>query len=378
MNIKEIAEIKRRFRAEKSNIGRIRGCLINEKKEIVSYFDQSLALMSLEESEEILALLRKTLSGAPGRNLIDLSFTNAQVLDSEEHRLLSTLRTSALADDKAVNTLIDRIRESHQSEGNYVILLATDSYDVPSYGADGHKKDDSSHVYTYILCAICPIKMTKSALGYRITENSLRNVTPDWLVSSPEAGFLFPAFDGRTANIYNTLFYTKDVADNHEAMIEALFRCEAPMPAAEQKESFRTLIHEALAEECDLEIVKTVQEQFSDLIEEHKASKDPDPLMVTQATVSDVLRSCGVEDEHVERFAERFDAAFGAKAEMPPENIMSTRQLEVKTPEVSIRLSAEMSDMVETRILDGQKYILIRADGLVEVNGVEIIIREDK
>ena len=374
MNIKEIAEIKRRFRAEKSNIVRIRGCLVNEKKEIISCFDQSLALMSLEESEEILALLRKTLSGAPGRNLIDLSFTNAQVLDSEEHRLLSTLRASALADDEAVNTLIDRIRASHQSEGNYVILLAADSYDVPAYGTDGHKKEDTANLYTYILCAVCPIKMTKSALGYRITENSLRNVTPDWLVSPPEIGFLFPAFDGRTANIYNTLFYTKDVADNHEALIASLFHSEAPMPAAEQKESFRTILRDTLGEDCSIEVVKTVQEQFTGLITEHKASKEPDTLLVTRDTIGEVLRTCQVDEEHIERLEQRFDEAFGKRAALPPENIVDTRQLEVRTPETSIRLPAEMSDLVETRIIDGQKYILIRVDSTVEVNGIEIHI----
>ena len=41
MNEKEISEIRRRFRADKHNIAHIRGCYVNEKKEIIAQFDQS-------------------------------------------------------------------------------------------------------------------------------------------------------------------------------------------------------------------------------------------------------------------------------------------------------------------------------------------------
>ena len=374
MNRKEIGEIRRRFRAEKSSISRVRGCLINEKREILSRFDQSLALMSLEESEEVLALLRRTLSGRPGRNLLPIAFTNQQVLDSDEHRLLSSLRTSL--DDASVEALFEKIRSSFVSEGNYLILVANDSYDVPSYGADGAKKEDGSSLYSYVLCAVCPIKMTRSALGYRMTESELRNITPDWVIGAPEAGFLFPSFDGRQANIYNALYYTRSASDSREELIDALFRTEAPIPAATQKQLFSNLFRDTVAEECSMEVIRTVQEQVSEMIEEHKALKDPEPLTVSKATVTDILRSSGVEEETVSLFGREFDRSFGEKAEVPPENIVEVKKFAVTTPEVSIRLSSDMAELIETRIIDGQKYILIRADGLVEVNGVEINIGE--
>ena len=72
MTEKEIAELRRRFRAEKSNISRVLGCYVNENREIISRFDQSLALMSQEESGRLLAILRKTLSGTPGKNLLEI------------------------------------------------------------------------------------------------------------------------------------------------------------------------------------------------------------------------------------------------------------------------------------------------------------------
>ncbi len=374
MNEKEISEIKRRFRVDKSNITRIRGCYINEKKEILSRFDQSVALMSAEETEEIFAVLKKTLSGTAGKNLLDIPFTNNQVLDSDEHRLLTALKNSALSDDEAVGKLFDIIRESLVIEGSYLILLAADRYDVPSYSSDGSKAEDSSSVYSYFLCCICPIRMTRAALGYYIPENRFRNVTPDWVIAPPELGFIFPAFDGRTSNIYNALYYSKNTADNHAELIEALFKVAPPMPAAEQKHSFGTLLRDAVSDECSLEVVCSVQEKLTGIMEEHKALKDPEPVVISKTTVGEVLQSCGVDEGRIEAFEENFDRAFGSKAEIHPSNLIDPRRLEVKTPDVCIRLSPEASGLIETRVIDGQKFILIRADGVVEVNGVEISI----
>ena len=47
MNEKEISEIRRRFRPDKSNITHVRGCYVNERQGIVAAFDQSLSLIHI-------------------------------------------------------------------------------------------------------------------------------------------------------------------------------------------------------------------------------------------------------------------------------------------------------------------------------------------
>lgn len=51
MTEKEISEIRRRFRPDKSAIARVRGCFVNERGELLSQFSQSLGMMTQEESE---------------------------------------------------------------------------------------------------------------------------------------------------------------------------------------------------------------------------------------------------------------------------------------------------------------------------------------
>lgn len=374
MNEKEIAEVRRRFRPDKSNITRVRGCYVNDKREIVTELNQSLALMPQEESEELLTILKKTLSGTLEKNLINIEFATKQVLEGEEHQLLMALKDSALEDDAAVREFYNRVIQSLNMEGHYLILLACDKYDVPYYTKDGEKQDDSTEVYSYFLCSICPVKPTKPALGYYVSENTFRNITADWVVSAPELGFLFPAFDDRSANIYNALYYSRNIAENHEEFVDTVFKSEIPMPAAAQKETFQSILSDTVAEDCSLDVVQAVHEQLSEMIEEHKANKEADPLVISKETVKGVLESCGIPEARVTAFEEKYDTEFGADTEISPRNLIDTKQFEIHTPNVTIRVNPERSDLVETRIINGVKYILIRADEGVEVNGVNIHI----
>ena len=375
MNEKEIAEIRRRFRKEKSNITHIRGCYVNENQEIVAQFDQSLAMMSEEETNTFLAILKRTLSGTLGKNLIDLSFDTQQVVESEEHSLLMALRNSRLEDEDAVGAFFQKVIESTALEGNYLILLAHDTYDVPYRAKDGARQDDASEeVYSYTLCSLCPIKLTKPALSYYVAENAFHNRTADWLVAPPELGFLFPAFDDRSTNLYNTLYYTRSSAESHDRFVEAVFRRELPMPADEQKEAFQGILEETLADECSLDAVQAVHDQLRELIENHKLNKEEEPLVMTKDMVRQVLGSCGVTETQMVIFDEQYDAQFGSGMELRPQNLVDPKRFEVRTPSVTIHVDPERGDLVETRVINGVKYILIRADEGVEVNGVNIHI----
>lgn len=377
MNEKEVSEIRRRFRPDKSNITHIRGCYVNEKGEIISQFDQSLLSTPQEESENILSVLKRTLSGTLGKNLIDIVFDTKQVVDSDEHRLLMALKDSSLKDEEAVQTFFEHVIQALYLEDNYLILLTHDTYDVPYRSKDGEKLEDaSSEVYSYILCSICPVKMTKPALSFYVNENKFHNRMADWIVAPPALGFLFPAFDDRSANIYNALYYTRDITENHPEFTDAIFNSEIPMPAAAQKEAFQAILGDTLDEDCSYEVVQAVHDQLYEMIEEHKLDKEADPLVISKHTVKKVLQNCGVSDSHVTAFEEKYDDAFGAGAQLSPKNIVDTKQVEVRTPNVTIRVNPDRGDLVETRVINGVKYILIRADEGVEVNGVSVHITE--
>lgn len=369
---KDIAELRRRYRKEKTSISRICGCFVNEQKEIISKFDQSLGLMQEDDADALLSVLKKTLSGNIGRNLLEIDFSARDVMESEAHKLLCELRSTELKDGETVDKLYEKIISSYEVDGNYVILIAHDKYDVFNYSADG-ERGESGEVFSYIVCAVCPIRSGRAALSYYVPGNCFRTVCADTMLAPPELGFTFPAFEDRGANIYGALYYTKDLRDSHEAVVDALFSSALPsMPAAEQKETFGSVLQSAMEEDCSIKVVRSVYSQVNQMIAEHKEQKVEAPLVMSKSDAADMLRYCGVPEERVTSFEEKYASEFGESAEINPKNITEP-SMRVKTPEVTIKVNAGHSDLVETRVIDGVKYIMIRADDDVEVNGVNIV-----
>lgn len=372
MTDREISEIRRRFKKDRTGISRIRGCLVNENKSIISTVDQSLGLMSETEGEQVLSLLKKTLSGGIGINLLGIDFSTTQVSGGEEHGLLMKLRDTQLADDEAVQNLYARIISGLSLEGSYMILLAADTYDVFSFTKDGKKSEDSAEVFRYIICAVCPIQTTKPALSYQVQDHCFRNLLPDAVISAPQVGFMFPAFDNRATNLYGALYYTKAKDNNYEAFAQALFSVEhLPMPAKEQTETFKGMLAEAAGESCSLQVIRSVHAQLCQVVEDHKEHRD-EPLLVDKYALRDMLEYGGVSEEGVESFEKQFDHCFGTEAEVNPKNMMDVKKFELRTPDVVIKVNPEKRDLVETRVIEGVRYILIRADEGAEVNGIDI------
>lgn len=376
LNEKEVAEIRRRFNPQKTNITSVHGCYVNENREIVADFNQPLAALTQDETESMLSLLKKLLSGGLDRNLIDIEFSNEQVLGGEEHKRLLKLRDSSLCDEQELRALFSDIIDTVRVEGAYLILAATDSYDVFTYREDGKKDEDSTELFKYFLCGVFPVKMTKPQLSFAAFDNTFKNIVANSVITAPLLGFMFPSFDDRAANIYNTLFYTKDSAANNSEIIDRLFKAEPPMPAAEQRETFNSLLNGVTNDENNLEIIKNIQDEIGGMIAEHKESREREPLAVSRDDICDILRSSDMADEKIETFKAGFDESFGEKARLNPQNLVETKRLELTGADISIKINPERSELVETRVIDGVKYILIRADEEIEVNGVPINIGE--
>ena len=373
MNQKELSELRRRFRPEKSAISHIYGCYVNGSREIISYLDEPMGMMPQEEAEKYLGLLKKALSGTLGRNLVDIVFSTQQVMDSDEHRFLMGLRDSQLKDGALRQSFYDKVIASLDMDGsNYLILLAHDAYDVPYKGRDGELQDDASDtVFSYIICCVCPVKDGKLELGFFSGENEFHSCAANQIVAPPELGFLFPAFDDRAANIYNALLYSKKADQLHQEFINAVFRTEPPLSAAEQREAFEGALTGALEDACSIEVVQAVHERLRDQIVQHNETKDPEPLALTAGDIGNILRDCSVPEERVSAFLERCGERLGANVVLNPVNLIESGKFEVETADAKLSLDPEHSYLLEMRVIDGRQYLLFPADS-VTVNGLPV------
>ena len=379
MNEREIGEIRRHTRRDRSNMTALYGCFVNDNKEIISQFRQSLATMPENESEKFFALMKRSLSGTLGKNLVDIGFHTAQVVDSPEHKLLMRLRESQLKDEDALNSFYEKVIQSVHMDTGYLILIGCDSYDVPFKTKDDSVQNDAgAEIYRYVLCGICPVKQSKPTLQYIPQEKEFHDGGITQVLSAPVLGFLFPAFDNRSTNIYNALLYTKDAKQSHEEFITALFNVQPPMPAQLQRQSFQSLLTNTLADECSLDVVQAVHSEISQMIQMHKESKVAEPLMLGKEQVKSVLTASGISEEKMAKFNVDYDAAFGFEAELHPKNVIDQKHFEITTADIVIKVNPERSDLIETRVIGGVKYIMICADENVQVNGVGINILDQE
>ncbi|MDE6954811.1 MAG: DUF4317 domain-containing protein [Oscillospiraceae bacterium] len=374
MNQKEVGELRRRLRPGKNNFSHVYGCYVSPLKEIIAEVDQPLSLLNEDDVESCLALLRKALSGGLGRNLVDVAFSTRQVAESEELKRLLALRDAKLKDAAARREFYETVIQNLElGEDSYLILLAQESYDVPFRTRNDEVLDDSSDtVYSYLLCAVCPMREGKPGLGYVPNENALHVKTAGRLASPPEVGFLWPAFDDRAPNLYNALYYVRKPELLHGEFISGVFGTEPPLSAPEQREAFETALTDALGAECSMELVQAVHEQLRERIELHKESKDPEPLTVTARDVGGMLRECGVEEERVSAFQDYCGQRLGQEAAVDPANLIDSRRFQIKAGEITITVKPELSGQVESRVLEGRTYLLIPAGDGVEVNGLPV------
>ena len=379
MTKQEISEIKKLLTPRNCSITRICGCYVDGEKNKKTELKQAFLALPEEEMFKYFEILRKVLSGTLGKNLLNLEFPLASELELSgmpsaggfpgTQAFLLRLRDSRLKDDGLLEEYYDRIIENYEYVGNYLILLIHDVYDVPGRATDNMEMEDASdEVYEYILSCICPVELSKPGLSYDAAENTFRNRTRDWVVSLPEAGFLFPAFNDRSADIHSTLYYSKNPEELKENFVEQLLGCPLPLSAGSQKETFQALIEDTLGEDCGIEMVKNIHGRLNELAEEHKES--PEPLILDRNEVKTILADSGVANEKLADFDKYYEETAGQDTPLYASNVMNTRSFEVKTPDVVVKVKPERTDLIETRIIDGRECLVIALDGGVEVNGI--------
>ncbi len=370
MTKQEIGEIKKLFKMNSCSIDRVTGCYVDGEKNIRATFMQPLLSMPEEEIFKYLEILKKSLSGSLEKNLHTIEFSLDAEQDGGQQNELLKLRDSKLKNPDALLAYYQRIIDSYKYVGNYLILVFHDAYDVPGKAKDGETMTDASdEVYEYILTCICPVELAKPGLYYNENAGKFENLNRPRMVGAPDAAFLFPAFNDRCSDIHSILCYEKKPEDKKDSLMEAVIGKTMPLTAGEQKETFNALIEETLGENCAMEIVKSIHEKLTEKIENHK--EESEPLMLGKEDIKSVFADSGVSNDKMRAFDEHYEQTVG-NVELAAENVVSAKALEVKSPDIVIKVSPDRTDLLDTAVVNGRRCLVIEMGSNVMVNGVQI------
>ena len=400
-------ELKKRFKKESCSIDRLAGCYVDANKNKAIKFNESFLNMDDEEFYKYLEIAKKTLTGTLGNNILELDFPLEEEATGGKQHFLYALRNDGLSSEELLDRLYDLIIDGYNYVGNYLILVFHDTYDIITKTSDNMKLDESEEVYEYLLVSICPVVLSKAGLGVREDENRIGARIRDWIVGVPDLGFLFPAFDNRSADIHKVDYFIRDAKDSHSEVISDVLGCAPRMTATEQRNTFSAIVKRAFANDTENgeEALINIQESFNARINtgEELTESEINSIILTPETMDEILIENNIEGEKarvikevtLDEFMEELPPvsnlidnkalAANEKEREKKELVKEVASLKNKVSEleeatsssesgdVSIFVYPERADEIHTEIIDDKKYILIPVDdnSSVKVNGVD-------
>lgn len=428
MNKKEVLELKRRFKKEAATFTRVCGCYVDGNHNKVCKFGNTFLNLEEDEFYKYLEIANKALSGTIGNNLLELKFPIEEEEVGGRQHILMALRASKLEDENLLDTFYDLVIDTYDHAGNYLIVLFHDAYDVMTRTKDNNNLDESEEVYEYLICAICPVDLSKPGLGFLEEEHRIGPRVRDWVVGAVDTAFLFPAFNDRSTDIHSTLFYTKNTKEPHSEFMANGLGCGIERTATEQKMAFHSIVRNVLGAEDEHtdDVLLDLQQNLSDMIDEYAETHDDDEnvFLLDKEVVTKLLADSDISEEKAAKIEKSVDEAFGEK---PPaaENVIDSKALvqnelrvekmaledqvgtltvqltekdealaertsqliekqeeidnyiaETKTYDVVLRVKPEKASQIKSQVINGQKCLVIPMgeDEHATINGVNTTV----
>ena len=93
--------------------------------------------------------------------------------------------------------------------------------------------------------------------------------------------------------------------------------------------------------------------------------------------MSKIILDCGASEEQSEAFQAACGERFGAGAVLNPLNLIDTKKVELKTERISLSIDPEYSHVVEAKVIDGRKVLIVPVEGRLEFNGVAVDVNSN-
>lgn len=376
MRKKDILELKKRFKKDHCTFTKMCCCYVNGEKNILLKFRETFLNLEEDDYFKYLEIAKKVLSGTIENNILELNFELNEEHVNEKQLEFMKLKNSQLKDDLLIDDFYNSIINNYDYEGNFLILIFHDAYDIITKTKDNAKLDESEEVYEYILCAICPVELSKAGLRYFEEENSIKSRTRDWVVEAPSNGFVFPAFINRTTDVNSIMYYTKNAKDTHPELMENVLGCPSKQTNTEKKETFNDIIRDALGpdEKKSDHFFMEIQESLNNKIEEHNIIHEDSetPIFLTDEVIQDILNESGVPDEITTKIEKSYAESFG---DTPPvaDILIDNKALAAKAQKKKEEMLEKQVRILENKLERVTQDNSLNTEAAVEVDSNNLI-----
>lgn len=377
MNRKDLNELRKNFSqaSDLFTLNHVVSAFVDAEKNIKCVKSDAFHNIPSEESDCYMETLRRILAGTLGKGLIEYEFPNEAYEEAGAQNILYNALSCRLADESAVNVMLDQIVKNMDYVSTYAILIGHCTYTVFNKTKNDEINPYDSVEYSFLVSAICPVDVRIDGLIYNEDDNAIeKKKAYDRIVSEvPTDGFVYPTFTGRGPDVNHVLYSVRKPKEVNASIVENVLGCKFICTANQEKESFHSLLEDVVDDELSYTVITEVNDKLKSIAEEYK--NDAELPSVDDIQMRDILLDSGVSEEKAEKVQNLYREITREK----PLSVcnLTENKTTITTEGISVQISKDATSKVRTQYIDGRRYLLIDLDEpQIQVNGMNVKLHE--
>lgn len=389
MNKKELAGLRKEFKLDtyKLNINELYNVYIKKDNGVIvhqelHYFDK----LDEEMKELYLKNFKKVLTGAFDTKLFDLKFQDTGY-ENNTQNILHSMNNSNSGEDIAegANKIVEKLIQSYNYDTDVVVTFIRAEY-IMNFNKKGAEYeeggDDIVQAFKFLLCSINKIDVPKRALRFDFKQKEFNIDSPNDAVinlSAPVSGFMFPSISCGEADVNGVLFYNGKSKELNGSFIEGVLNCAAGMDAETERETFSTILQNAIGDTIKPELMQDIYERINEVA----AACDEESGEVPVVNIKDVkgiLENIGVGSTSELELA--FDTYVGQQYDFKVQNILpdfNSKSIKITSDSANIMLTPkDLSSIRQVKDKNGKKCLLIELTDDVVIDGFKLETVEEE
>lgn len=389
MNKKELSGLRKEFKLDtyKLNINEIYNVYLKKDNGVVVHQElQHFEKLDEEMKELYLKNFKKVLTGAFDTKLFELRFQNTDYENSTQSILYNMNNSdSSEAMSEEGNKIIEKLIQAYNYDTDVVVTFIKAEY-MMNFNKKGAEYDEAGddivQAFRFLLCSINKIDQPKRALRFDFKQREFNISSPnDGVVNltAPLSGFMFPTISYGEGDVNGVLFNNGKSKEPNGTFIEGVLNCEVRMDAETERETFQTILQNAIGDTIKPEMMQDIYERINEVAAACDEESGEVPV-VNIDHVKGILENIGVGSTSELELA--FDTYVGQQYDFKVQNILpdfNSKSIKITSDNANIMLTPkDLSSIRQIKDKKGKKCLLIELTDDVVIEGFKLETVEEE
>ncbi|RSK28788.1 DUF4317 family protein [Bacillus sp. HMF5848] len=371
MNRKDIANIRKQFKIDNYNMKIHEILNVYVKKEtgdIYHYVAQPFEMLEQETQELFLKNFKKVLTGQLDAKLFELKFRQ-DVEDNTQEILLEGMQADSTEDwTESMLDIVGKMVANATYEFDTIITFIRAEYRKPTKKRSQDSEeggDDEVYTSPLILCSMNKIDQPQKTLLFDYIEKEFKPNTvfdPIINLTSPLAGFLFPAFKSNAADVNHILYCAGKVNQPSYSFIEDVLSCGDIITAAEESDTFEEVVKQVAKKDVDTQVMANVYEEIDRIVKENEENEESEAPKLDYRDIERILTVSGVEDVDTEKVESAFKTVIDDEKHEFKANNLVPKSIKITTKVGHINVKPHDLKNIKYITFEGKRCLLLEVE----------------